>query len=142
MEAYETGDVGSLFQVSASCDVGAWLWSVLSLELFFSLDHFFDTVVHVLDEASHGEAKSPSVGDVKDAVVGFGVLSVDASNLDKVFVSNCLEFIFLLSKQGQLYVDGSSHGSSKVGRAGGDVTQMVIVGELDSSVVEVVESRH
>ncbi len=61
------------------------------------------------------------------------MLTVDAADLDIVLVSNCLEGSHVLRKLGKLDVDGGSHGSTKVGWARGDVTEVLIMGELDHS---------
>ena len=65
-------------------------------ETFLSLDHGFNTVVHVLDEVDFGTAKSAEVGNVEDAVVSLSVLSVGTTDLDVVLVSDCLELVFFL----------------------------------------------
>ena len=62
----------------------------------FGLDHGFDAVVHILDKIDFGSTKSAQVGDVVDAIVALGVLSVGATNLDVVLVSDCLELVFFL----------------------------------------------
>ena len=65
-------------------------------ETFLSLDHGFNTVVHVLDEVDFGTAKSAKVGNVEDAIVSLSVLSVGSTDLDVVLVSDCLELVFFL----------------------------------------------
>jgi hypothetical protein len=99
-------------------------------EFLLSLDHSLDTVVHVLDEVDLGATQSTEVRDVEDAVVALGVLTVGATDLYVVFVRNSLELVGLLTKLGELDVHGSAHASSEVGRAGGNVTQVLIISEL------------
>ena len=65
-------------------------------ETFLSLDHGFNTVVHVLDEVDFGTAKSAKVGNVEDTIVSLSVLSVGSTDLDVVLVSDCLELVFFL----------------------------------------------
>ena len=55
---------------------------------------------------------------------------MDTSDLNVVLVSNGLEFGHVLGELGESDVNGSSEGSTKVGGARGDVTKMVVVGEL------------
>ena len=93
-----------------------------------------DTINHILDEGLLRSTKSSSVGDVEDTIVGLGVLSVDTSDLHEVLVSDLVELFLLLHELWKLDVDGGSEGSSQVGWAGGDVTEMLIVGELADSL--------
>ena len=58
---------------------------------------------------------------------------MDTSDLDLVFVGNLVEGIFIVHQLWQLDVDRSSHGSTKVSWARGNVTEMLGVGELDDS---------
>ena len=53
-----------------------------------SRDHGLHAVVHVLDEVNFGASESAEVGNVEDAVVTFGVLSVGSTDLDVVLVSD------------------------------------------------------
>lgn len=103
---------------------------VVSSECLLSSDHSLDSVVHVLDEVDFGATETSQVGDVKDAVVSFGVLSVGATNLHVVLVSDSLELVLVLRKLGQLDVHRRAHASSQVGRTRSDVTKMLIIGEL------------
>jgi len=68
-------------------------------------DHGLDAVVHVLDELALGAAESALVGDVEGAIIGLGVLSVDASDLHVELVSDGLELVHVLGELGQLDVD-------------------------------------
>ena len=69
------------------------------------LNHSFNTIVHVLDERHLREAESSLIGDVVDVVSGLRVFSVDTSDLDVVFVSDCLEFVLPSTQFGKLNVD-------------------------------------
>ena len=99
-------------------------------ESLFGIDHSLDSVVHILDEVDLSAAESAQVGDVEDAVVGLGVLTVSAADLYVVFVGDGLELLRLLSELGQLDVHGGAHTSAEVGGARGDVAKMLVVGEL------------
>jgi len=118
--------VAAYLGVTVSINNGGCSYS----EFLLSLDHGLDTVVHILDKVDLGATESAEVGDVEDAVVGLGVLTVSATDLDVVLVGDRLERFWLLAKLGELDMDGSAHASSKVGRARGDVTEMLVVGEL------------
>ena len=107
-----------LYEPSDSCGEG-----------FFSSDEGFDSIDHVLDEFFLGSSESSSVGDIEDSIVSLGVLSVNSSDLDEVLVGDFLELPFLLHQEGELDVDRCSEGSSEVGGAGGDVSEVVIVSE-------------
>lgn len=50
-----------------------------------------DSIVHVLGEFNFIAAESAEVGNVEGAVVGFGVLSMNATDLNKVFGSDSVE---------------------------------------------------
>ena len=93
-----------------------------------------DSVNHVLDEGLLRSSKSSSVGDVEDTVVGLGVLTVDTSNLDVVLVSDGVELLLLLHELWKLDVDGGSESGTEIGWARGDVTEMLVMGELDHSL--------
>ena len=101
-----------------------------SSEVLFSSDHGLDSVIHILDEVDFGATQTSQVGDVKDAVVGFGVLSVGTTDLHVVLVSDGLELVLVLRKLGQLDVHRCAHACSQVGGARGDVTKMLIIGKL------------
>lgn len=92
-----------------------------------------NSVDHVLDEFFLGFSKSSSVGNVEDTVIGLGMLSVDTSDLNLVLVSDLVELFLLLHELWQVDVNGSSHSSSKVGWARGDVSKMIIMGKFDVS---------
>ena len=55
---------------------------------------------------------------------------MDASDLHVVLVCNLLELVPLLGQLGQSDVYGGSQGSSQVGGAAGNVTEVSVVGEL------------
>jgi hypothetical protein len=102
----------------------------LSSEGLLLLNHGLDTVVHILNEVLLRATKSALVGDIEGAVVGLGVLTVDTSDLHVVLVSDSLELSHVLGKLGELDVNGSSEGGSKVSGARGDVAEVVIMSEL------------
>jgi len=58
------------------------------------------------------------------------VLTVDTADLDVELVGNSLESGHVSGKLGELDVDGGTESGTEVGRAGGDVTEMVVVSEL------------
>ena len=58
------------------------------------------------------------------------MLSVNASDLDFVLVSNGVEGSLVGHQFGQLYVNGTSHGRSKVRWARGNVTEVIVVCEF------------
>jgi hypothetical protein len=97
---------------------------------FFCSNHSFYAVVHVLHEVLLGAAKSAFVRNVEGAVCGLGVLAVDATNLDVVFVRDSLELGHVLAEVGELDVDRGAHGGAAVGGAGSDVSEVLVVGEL------------
>lgn len=89
-----------------------------------------NTIDHVLNELLLRSAESPSVGDIEHTVVGLSMLTVGTTNLDIVLISDLLELSLISGELGQLDVHRGSEGSTKVSRARGDVTEMVILGEL------------
>ena len=99
-------------------------------QLFLSSDHGLDTVVHVLDECDFGAAESSQVGDVVDVVISLRVLAVGTSDLHVVLSSDGLKLLLLVAELGELDVHGGAETSSQVGRARGDVTEVVVVSEL------------
>ena len=103
--------------------------SVLS-ESLLGFDEGLDTINHVLNEGLLGSSQSSSVGDVEGSVIGLSVLSVDTSDLHEILGGDFLELLLLLHELWKLDVDGGSEGGSEIGWARGDVTEMVIVGEL------------
>ena len=96
----------------------------------FSLNHSVDTVDHILNEGCFTLTESSLVGDIVSTVIGLGVLSVDSSDLDVIFVGNSVELLLVLAKFWKFDMDGSSHGGTEVSWARSDVTEMVIVSEL------------
>ena len=102
----------------------------MSLQLEFGVHHSLDSVVHVLSKVDLVAAKTTEVGDVKDSIVGLGVLTMSATDLDVVLVSDGLELFLLLAELGELDVDRGAESSAKVGWAGSDVAQVAVVGEL------------
>ena len=114
----------------------AWcsLCSGCGLELHFSFNHSFNTVVHVLDKVLLRTAKSAPVGDIEDAVRGVGVFTAGATDLDVVLGSDTLESGHVLHELLQADVYRSAKGCSEVGRARGDITKMTVVSELGSGL--------
>jgi len=62
------------------------------------LNKSLDSIVHVLGEFNFITAESAEVGNVEGAVIGFGVLSMNATDLNKVFGSDSVELRLLLSE--------------------------------------------
>ena len=88
---------------------------VADLEL--SLDHGLDTIVHVLDEVLLGATQAALVGDIEDAIAGVRVLTVAATDLDVVLISNTLESGPVLHQTWEADVDGGAESCAKVGGA-------------------------
>ena len=97
----------------------------------FSFHEGSDTVDHVLDEVLLGSAKSSQVGDVEHAIIGLGMLAMDASDLYVVLLCNCVELVLVIHQLRQLDVHRGTHCSSQVGWARCDVAEVVVVGELE-----------
>ena len=57
------------------------------------------------------------------------MLTSATTDLDIVLSGNGFEFFHLLTELGKMDMDGGSKSGSEIGRARGDVTQVVIVGE-------------
>ena len=95
-----------------------------------SIDEGTDAVDHILNESLLGETESSLVGDVENTGAGVGVLTVDTTELHVVLSADVLHLGHVLAELGQLDVHGGSESGTKVGRAGGDVTEMVITREL------------
>jgi len=89
-----------------------------------------NTVDHILHKLLFRSTESSSVRDVENTVVGLSMLSVDTSDLDEVFVGDGVELVLVVRELGEFDVYGSSEGSTKVSRARGDITEMVVLGEL------------
>ena len=94
------------------------------------LDECFDTIVHVLDKVDFISTKSSEVGDIEDTIIGLGMLSMDTSDLYVVLVSDGLHEALVSHELWKVNMDGGSETSSHVGWAGGDVTEVIIVGEF------------
>jgi len=105
-----------------------------SAESELGLDHSLDAIVHVLDEVALGTAQPTSVGDVEDAVGGVGVLTTGSTDLHVVLGGDAFEAGHVLHEVGEVDVDGGTEGGSEVGGAGGDVTQVVVVGEASDGL--------
>jgi len=76
-----------------------------------------DTIDHILNKFFLRFTESSSVGDIESSIVGFGVLSMDTSDLYLIFVSDFVELAFLSHKLWELDMDGGSHGGTKIGWA-------------------------
>jgi len=83
-----------------------------------------------LDELNLVSSESSQVGDIEDTIVSLGVLTVDTSDLDVIFVGNGLMEGFVLHQLWKVDVDGGSETGSKVSWAVRDVTEMLVVGEF------------
>jgi hypothetical protein len=103
-------------------------------EGLLSVDEGANTIDHILDKLLLREAESSLVGDVEDAGAGVGVLTVDTTGLALVLVADLVELLHLLAELGQLDVHGGSESGTKVGRARGDVTEMIVVSELGNTL--------
>jgi len=99
----------------------------------FSLHESFDTVDHILDKALLGFSESPSVGDIVDTVISLGVLSMNTSLLDIVLIADSVDLRLILGQLWKSDMHGSSHGSTKVGWARGNVTEMLVMSEFANS---------
>ena len=75
--------------------------------------------------------------DIENTVVSLSVFSVDTSDLNLIFVSNRLMEIWVLHELWKVDVNGGSETSSKIGWAGRDVSEMLVVGELGFLLDEV-----
>jgi len=89
-----------------------------------------------LDELDFVSTESSQVGDIEDTIISFGVLSMDTSDLDVIFISNGLMHFWVFHEFWEVDVNGSSKTGSEVGWAGRDVTEMGVVGELSFSFNE------
>lgn len=98
-------------------------------ELLLSFNHGFNTVVHVLDEVLLGAAETASVRDIEDTFVTLGGLSGGSTDLHVKLLGDGLELISLLSEEWELDMDGGTEGSSEVGWAGGDASEVIVAGE-------------
>ena len=88
-----------------------------SSECLFDIDKGMNTVDHVLNEFFLGFSESSSVGNIENSIIGLGVLSVDTSDLDLVFVSDLMELLLLFHEFWKHDMDGGSHGGTEVGWA-------------------------
>jgi len=89
-----------------------------------------------LNQVSLRATKSSLVRDVKDAVIGLGVFTVNTSDLHVVLVSDSIELILVLCKERKLDVNRCSQSSTEIGWARGNVTKMVIMCELGNLLNE------
>ena len=115
--------------LNSSSSSGSWSTSGL-LKSLLGLDHGLDTVVHILHEIDLRSSESSLVGDVENSIVSFGMFTMNTSDLNIILVSDGIELSLVLSQKRKLDMDRGSQGSTKVGWAGGDVSEMVVVGKL------------
>jgi hypothetical protein len=90
-----------LFLLNFSNNFDRLWWS----QRFFSFDHSFYTIVHILDEVNFRSAQSALVRNIINVVVSLGVFAVSSSDLNMEPISNGFELRLLLAKQGQVDVD-------------------------------------
>ena len=103
-------------------------------EFLLTGDHGLDTIVHILNKVLLRATESTAVRDIEDAIAGIGVLTAGSTDLDVVLSSDCLELLHAGTELGKVDVDGGTEGGTKVGWAGSDVTQVVVVGETGVSL--------
>jgi len=68
----------------------AGLTAVVFSQLLFFADESFDTIIHILNKVDFVSTESSQVGDIEDTVIGFGMLTVNTSDLDVVLVGDGL----------------------------------------------------
>jgi len=83
-----------------------------------------------LDELDLVSSESSQVGNIEDTIISLGVLTVDTSNLDVIFIGDGLVEGLSFHQFWQVDVDGGSQTGSHVGWASRDVTEVLVVGEL------------
>ena len=90
----------------------SWFQSTYELDSLFggedfllSSDHGLNSFVHVLDEGSLSLAEALSVRDVKDAIIGFGVFSMDSTDLDVELLGDAFETFLVFGEIWQADVD-------------------------------------
>jgi len=83
-----------------------------------------------LDKVDFISSESSQVGDIEDTIIGLGMLSVDTSDLYVVLVSDGLHEALVSHELWKVDMDGCSETSSHVGWAGGDVSEVLIIGEF------------
>ena len=124
----ETRKIIWLFEMRSGLNI--FCRSLRTSKLLFSSNHSSNTIVHVLHKSNFRSSESTSVRDIINVVVGLGVFSMGSTDLDVVLVCNCLEFVLLLTEVGQVNVDRSSEGCSKISWARGNVAEAFIMSEL------------
>jgi hypothetical protein len=83
-----------------------------------------------LNEIFFRKAKAALVADIVDVIGCLGVLTVYATNLYVVLVSDCFEKAWFLTEVGQVDVNGGAQSCSKVCRAAGNVAEIFGMGKL------------
>jgi len=102
-----------------------------------SSDHGFDTIIHILDELDLVSSESSQVGNIENTIISLGVLTVDSSNLDVIFIGNGLMQGLSFHQFWQVDVNGGSQTGSHVGWASRDVTEVLVVGEFSFGLNDV-----
>lgn len=97
----------AVFVVLVSINLRVKLGSLLCRcdKFLLGSNHGLNSFVHVLDEGSLSLSKALSVRDVKNAVVGFGVFSMDAADLDVELFGNAFKSFLIFREMRQLDVD-------------------------------------
>mmetsp|Transcript_31508 Transcript_31508/g.68707 ORF Transcript_31508/g.68707 Transcript_31508/m.68707 type:complete len:229 (-) Transcript_31508:673-1359(-) len=108
--------------------------SVNTMGLFTCLFHgneLVDTVDHSLDKSHLGSSDTSLVGDIELSVgAGGRVLSLGSSGLETHGVAQLFKVMHshLLVELGELKHHGCTETSADIGRTGGDISEMVVVG--------------
>ena len=106
------------------------LTAAICSQLLLFLDEGLDTVIHILDKVDLVSAESSQVRDIENTIIRLGVLTVDTSDLYVVLVSDGLHKRFVLHELWKVDVHRCSQTSTHVGWAGGDVTEVLVIGEF------------
>jgi hypothetical protein len=83
-----------------------------------------------LDELDLISSESSQVGDIKDTIVSFGMLTMDSSDLNMILIGDRLMEFWVGHQFWEVNMHGSSKTGSKVSWAVRDITEMLIIGEL------------
>jgi len=90
-----------------------------------------------LDELDLVSSESSQVGNIEDTIISLGVLTVDTSNLDVIFIGDGLVEGLSFHQFWQVDVDGGSQTGSHVGWASRDITEVLVVGKFSFGLNEV-----
>ncbi len=108
-----------------------WFGSFRSgTEDLFSFNHGFDSIIHILDKILFRTSEPSLVWDIKDEVIGFGVLTVGASDLNIILVSDWLELSHIFSKVREMDVNWSSESGSKISWARCNITKVLCMSKF------------